>query len=187
MLLLWKRILARVPDAKLLLKNGSKYSWYVRRIKDRARALGLPMDRIIFEDPERLYFDRYKDVDILLDTFPYVGGATTCDALFAGVPIISRYGDRHGTRFGLSLLTDVGLGERAAATDDEYVEKAVALASDRALLAALHAQITERMKSSPVMDGAGYVRDIETAFEAMWQDYLLHGVRTRGEKRRIFV
>ena len=187
MLLLWKRILERVPDAKLLLKNGSRCSWFVRRVKDRARALGLPMDRVIFEAPERLYFDRYKDVDILLDTYPYVGGGTTCDALFAGVPVISRYGDRHGTRFGLSLLANVGLAELAAATDDEYVEKAVALAQDRELLTALHESITARMKASPVMDGAGYVRDVETAFEVMWQDYLAHGVRTRGEKRRIFV
>ena len=187
-LLLWKRILDRVPDAKLLLKNGTYRRWFTRHVKDRARALGLPMDRLIFEEADHYYFDRYQDVDILLDTYPYVGGGTTCDALLAGVPVITRYSDRHGTRFGLSLLANLGLEALAADTDDAYVEKAVALAGDHELLAALHAKIPQLMKTSPVMDGDGYVRAIEAAYRTMWQDYLAHGVRTRAEgKRRIFI
>jgi len=186
-LLLWDRILARVPNAKLLLRHSNARKWVIRRVKDRARALGLPMDRLIFEEADSLYFDRYQDVDILLDAYPYVGGGTTCDALLAGVPVITRYSERHGTRFGLSLLANLGLEALAAATDDEYVEKAVALANDRELLTALHGMLTERMQHSPIMDNEGYVRDVEAAYQRMWDDYVAHGVRQRGEKRRIFV
>ena len=179
-LVLWRRILARVPQAQMLLKDGGSRPWLMRRVKDRARALGLPMDRLIFEGSDADYFNRYGDVDILLDAYPYVGGGTTCDALFAGVPVITRYGDRHGTRFGYSLLRNLGLGELAAATDDEYVEKAVALAGDPARLAKLHAEIAGRMKASPVMDGAGYVRDVEAAYQKMWQRYLAGRDRKAG-------
>ena len=123
----------------------------------------------MFEGVTGDYFDRYADVDILLDTYPYTGGGTTCDALICGVPVITKYGSRHGTRFSYSLLANLGLEELAAASDEEYVEKAVALAKDPELLAVLHEKIPELMKSSPVMDGAGYVRDVEAAYLRMWQ------------------
>ena len=168
-LLLWKRILERVPGSRLLLKNSNYRTWTLRRIKDRVRHLGFPMDRVMFEGVTGDYFDRYADVDILLDTYPYTGGGTTCDALICGVPVITKYGSRHGTRFSYSLLANLGLEGLAAASDEEYVEKAVALAGDRELLAVLHEKIPELMKSSPVMDGAGYVRDVEAAYLRMWQ------------------
>ena len=181
-LLLWKRILERVPKAQLLLKNSSGRTWILRRIKDRVRRLGFPMDRVIIEGNTADYLDRYADVDILLDSYPYTGGGTTCDALLCGVPVITKYGDRHGTRFSYSLLANAGLADLAADNDDAYVEKAVALANDRELLAALHEKIPELMKASPIMDGAGYVRDIEKAYLCMWQAY-----QARAPKREIFI
>ena len=122
-------------------------------------------------------------MDLLLDTYPYVGGGTTCDALYAGVPVVSLYGRRHGTRFGYSLLTNAGLGELAAATEEEYVEKAVALGSDPVLLAALHEKIPGMFRQSPVMDAAGYMRDVQAAYERIWQKWLA-GERDISERRQ---
>ena len=149
-LLLWKRILERVPGSRLLLKNSNYRTWTLRRIKDRVRHLGFPMDRVMFEGVTGDYFDRYADVDILLDTYPYTGGGTTCDALICGVPVITKYGSRHGTRFSYSLLANLGLEGLAAASDEEYVEKAVALAKDPELLAVLHEKIPSL---SPCLQG----------------------------------
>ena len=172
MLLLWKEILTRVPDAQLLLKHSNTRTWVIRRVTDRARRLGLPMERITIEGSTADYLDRYMDVDIILDTYPYVGGGTTCDALLRGMPVITRYSERHGTRFGYSLLANIGFEELAAASDEEYVAKAVSLARSPELLPALHAQIEQRMRESPIMDAAGYVRDVEAAYQQIWQTWL---------------
>lgn len=110
------------------------------------------------------------DMDIALDTYPYPGGGTTCEALYMGVPVVSRYGRRHGSRFGYSLLCNTGLEELTAETEEAYVEKAVALAEDEELLAALHRILRDRFASSPVMDAKGYVGEVEAAYERIWED-----------------
>ncbi len=168
----WAEILGRVPESRLLLKNWLTSAQKQRAFKRRLREAGLPMERVLLENSSLQYMGRYNAVDIALDTFPYVGGGTTCDALYMGVPVVSLYGRRHGTRFGYSLLMNTGLGELAAATEKEYVEKAVALAGDRGLLSALHREIPDMFRKSPVMDAAAYLRDMQAAFEQIWQEWL---------------
>ena len=118
------------------------------------------------------YIHEYMDMDVALDTFPYTGGGTTCEAIYMGTPVVTLAGTRHGTRFGLSLLENVGLGELAANTPEEYVEKAAALASDGELLAALHGNLRRMMQNSSVMDGRSYVREVEAMYEEIWQEWL---------------
>ena len=89
-----------------------------------------------------------------------------------GVPVISRYGRRHGTRFGLSLLANLGLAELAADSEAGYVAAAVALAKDRERLAGLHASLRCRMQESPLMDHAAYMRDLERGYEMIWDRWL---------------
>ena len=113
----------------------------------------------------------YPQMDIALDTYPYPGGGTTCDALYMGVPVVSRYGDRHGSRFGRSLLENIGLGELAAADGQEYAAKAILLAQDRNLLGVLHKQLRSMLQASPVMDGRQYTHDVEAAYEKIWQQW----------------
>lgn len=84
-----------------------------------------------------------------------------------GVPVVSLYGSRHGTRFGLSLLKNVGLGELAVNSTDQYVKRAVALAGDWNLLAMLRKNLRGTMKNSPLMDSTNYVRTVEEAFAAI--------------------
>lgn len=81
-----------------------------------------------------------------------------------GVPVISLYGDRHGTRFGLSILANIGLPELAAATYDDYVQRATALAGDADLLRLLRKNLRGMMRRSQLMDAQGYVREVEAAF-----------------------
>ena len=168
----WAEILRRVPGSRLLLKYMLKNAQEQRAIQRKLREAGLPMERVILENSSKQYMGRYNAVDIALDTFPYTGGGTTCDALYMGVPVVSLYGRRHGTRFGYSLLMNTGLGELAAATEAEYVEKAVALAGDAGLLSALHREIPDMFRKSPVMDAAAYLRDMQAAFEHIWREWL---------------
>ena len=172
MLLAWREILARVPKSRLLLKNVKTYREPLAAMRKRMEALGFPMERITLRPATQHYLKDYLGVDVILDTYPYVGGGTTCEALYMGVPVVTRYGTRHGSRFGLSLLQNIGIGELAAPTVAEYIERAVMLAEDPNLVAALHARLRQMMEASPVMDGKGYTRAVEAAFEMLWEDWL---------------
>ncbi len=174
LLLLWRDILARVPGSRLLLRHTNANPYQLARVRRLVLAAGLPLARVTIEPgaPGRDYLDHYQDMDIALDTYPYPGGGTTCEALYMGVPVVTRYGTRHGTRFGLSLLTNAGLGELAAPTPEVYVATAVALAQDTELLVSLHQQLRTMLQQSPVMDARAYVHDVEQAYERIWQAWL---------------
>ena len=165
MLRTWKRILDAVPDSRLLLKHrifstldGKKF------VRERLKRLGIDPKRVEMRGFSGNHLAHYADMDIALDTFPYTGGVTTCDALYMCVPVISLYGDRPGSRFGYSLLKNIGLDELAVETSDDYVNRAVALAGDWELLTVLRKNLRTMMKNSPVMDSANYVRAIEKTF-----------------------
>ena len=172
MLVLWGEILRAVPTARLLLKNVHPRKEALERMRLRAERAGIDTARLELRPGSKDYLNDYLDVDIILDTFPYQGGGTTCEALFMGLPVVTLAGNRHGARFGASLLCNVGLGELVAESTEAYVERAVGIASDPALLAALHAAIPRMMRASPLMDGQGYVRAMEAAYEMIWERYL---------------
>lgn len=172
MVLTWKEILNRLPQAKLLLKcNPLSDRQTLNSLYKEWEAKDMPLDRIIFEPSSADYMRRYLDVDIALDTYPYPGGGTTCDALYMGVPVISRYGKRHSSRFSYSILCQLGLTELTAETTEEYIAKAVALAEDWDLLDIFHQKLRPLMKASPLMDVKGYMAEIENAYRHIWQKY----------------
>ncbi len=173
MLLCWKEILHRVPGAKLLIKNASNTVWNQQALRQKLRKLDFPEDRYVLEGSTADYLDRYLDVDIILDTYPYTGGGSTCDALLRGMPIIARYGKRHGSRFSYSLLANVGLADLAAASEEEYIEKAVALAHNPARIQQIHVELPQRMMASPIMNAREYVQTMETVYEQILQHWLV--------------
>lgn len=172
MLRLWAKILHAAPETRLVLKNVNDDAEQLERMRMRAARAGIDPLRLDLRPGTRDYLRDYLDVDIILDTYPYQGGGTTCEALFMGLPVVTRAGTRHGARFGAGILQNAGLGELVADTADAYVERAVLLARDGELLAALHGGVHRMMRASPMMDGAQYVRDMETAYETIWERYL---------------
>ena len=161
----WKKILDAVPNSRLLLKHrifntadGRKF------VEKKLQRLDFDIKRIEMRPFTNIPAKDYNDIDIALDTFPYTGGVTTCEALYMGVPVISMYGGRHGTRFGLSILKNIGLGDLAVNTADEYVRRATALANDWNLLVTLRKNLRGMMKNSPLMNPTDYVRAVESAF-----------------------
>ena len=165
----WQEIMERVPQSRLLLKNNAYASpGVVQSAYERLQRLGFDMSRVQFECATKDYMWRYLDVDIALDTFPWPGGGTTCDALYMGVPVVSYYTERHSTRFTYSLLANIGLSDLASTSLSDYVETAVALAGNLDLLDALHRELRDRMKASPVMDQERYIREMEECYRAVW-------------------
>ena len=172
MLILWKEILSKVPGSLLLVKTTSFADPdCIDTAYSHMEEIGLPMDRIMLEPPSRKHMLRYLDVDIALDTYPYPGGATTCDALYMGVPVVTLYGTRHSTRFSYGILAAAGLAELTAATPEEYVERAVSLAREPELLDALHLNLRTMMQKSPLMDPQGYINEVEAHYLRIWEDY----------------
>ncbi|TYZ28995.1 hypothetical protein FZ041_06715 [Selenomonas caprae] len=168
MLLLWREIMAQIPDSRLLLKSelfGEPAAQLM--VQKRLRELGLEVDRITLEPATMDYMQRYLGVDIALDTYPYPGGGTTCDALYMGVPVISLYGKRRDTRFGLTLLQNAGLGELAVKTPEEYIVRAVSLAQDKEFLQVLHQNLRNMLLQSPLMDTSRYMAELEAMYRQM--------------------
>lgn len=171
MLLVWKEILCQCSDSHLLLKHklfdseeGRQWTLY------RLQKLELPVERIDFRGFSADYLQEYNDIDIALDTFPYTGGLTTVEALLMGVPIVSMYGDRHGTRFGLSFLSNIGMAELATDNRTMYISLAAGLAEDKKLLKVLHGSLRSMVQKSPLMDGAGYCKTIERMYVKIYDN-----------------
>ena len=171
MLAAWKKILDAVPNSRLILKNSIQNNDDGRNfIVNRLRSVDIDVARVEMRGYTKEYLHEYGDVDIALDTFPYTGGITTCEALFMGVPVISLYGDRMGTRIGLSILKNIGLKELAVNSYDKYINLAVALAGDWELLSILRKNLRGMMTKSPLMDAKNYLREIEAAFVKILRD-----------------
>ncbi|MBQ9496093.1 MAG: hypothetical protein IJR52_00805, partial [Selenomonadaceae bacterium] len=167
----WKKILDAVPDSRLILKHkvfdtedGKIF------VGGRLKDLGFDVARVEMRGFSSDWLAQYADVDIALDTFPYTGGVTTCEALYMGVPVVSLFGQRHGSRFGLSILKNIGLEELAVNSYDEYIARAVMLANDWELLTLLRKNLRPMMKNSPLMDSENYLREIQSAFKKILEE-----------------
>ena len=117
----------------------------------------------------REYYKLLNDVDIALDTTPYSGATTTCDALWMSVPVITLAGAHSVARSGVSLLTTVGLPDLIAQSPQDYIRLATTLAQDVPRLTTLRHGLRERMRQSPLMDETKFVQGIEALYRHMWQ------------------
>jgi predicted O-linked N-acetylglucosamine transferase (SPINDLY family) len=169
---LWSRVLKGVPDAKLALKarglmdEASRNRWLGLFERE-----GIEPGRIEFLDIEAVFEKHlayYARLDIALDTFPYNGTTTSCEAMWMGAPVITLAGKTHVSRVGASLLGCVGLPELVADSEEAFVEIAVKLAGERDRLVELRRTLRERMRSSPLMDAVGFTRGFESVIEGIW-------------------
>jgi predicted O-linked N-acetylglucosamine transferase (SPINDLY family) len=165
---LWSRVLSGVPGSRLLL-TGNPLPERTALLDGTFARYGIDPARIVRHPilPTPDYLALYNEADIALDTLPYSGGTTTCDALWMGVPVITCAGERSVSRSAASILHGCGLAELVADDPAGYVERAVALARDSERLDALRASLRERFRSSPVHDAPGFARAVEDAYMAM--------------------
>lgn len=173
MLDLWGQILNQVPNSRLVLKNSAASTpSFTRGIHAFFAGLGIESHRveILSRMPSRLeHLQSYHKVDIALDTFPYHGTTTTCEALWMGVPVVTLAGSSHVSRVGVSLLSSVGLRELVAYSKKDYVAKAAALACDLPRLSTLQSSLRQRMQQSPLMNAPRFARNVEAAYRSMWR------------------
>ena len=170
---MWGAILTAVPGSRLALKAaGLNFPDTVDRLLDCCERSGIDPSRIELRGwikNQREHLALYDEIDIALDTFPYNGTTTTCEALWMGVPVITLAGEAHMSRVGASILRCVGLDSLVADGDAEYTEIAIALAHDRGRCRALRAGMRDRMLASPLLDHANFTLKLERHFRQAWE------------------
>ena len=166
----WSNLLHQIPDARLRV-YGAPEGKAIDRVYDLFESHGINSSRIdLFASVEyQRYLLAYGDVDISLDPFPYNGGATTCESLWMGVPVVTLAGNGGFSRSGVSIAGAVGLPELVANSGAEYIDIALRLARDREGLAIMRKSLRQRVLSSPLADVKGFTRDLESAYQGMWR------------------
>jgi predicted O-linked N-acetylglucosamine transferase (SPINDLY family) len=162
---LWAQIAQAVPRARFVLRYGCYEGETRRVVSELAAEAGLAPGRLVFEEggPQPQLLAGYANIDVALDTFPYSGGVTTLEALWMGIPVVTRRGATFAGRHSASHLHAAGLPELITDTDAAYVATAIALVNDMPALAALRAGLRARMLASPLMDADRFASHLETA------------------------
>ena len=167
----WMRILGRVEGSVLwLLEDNSVASGNLRK---EALRRGVAAERLVFAQslPLAEHLARHRLADIFLDTFPYNAHTTASDALWAGLPVVTRMGESFASRVAASLLRAVDLPELITATEGEFEELAVGLARDGERLQALRRKLEQNRLGAPLFDSRAYTRHLEAAYSAMVERY----------------
>ena len=175
----WAAILRAVPGSRLIIKDGQGTpSPAIPRLRREFDLQDIRADRVemlSYLPDFPAHFGLYGRIDIALDTFPYNGTTTTCEAMWMGVPVITMAGKCHMSRVGSSLLAAVGLPQMVTRSAEDYVAAAVRLAGEGKRTSQQRRALREQMRRSPLMDARQFARKVELAYREMWSRY------SRGE------
>lgn len=174
-LTLWGEVLQAVPGAKLLVQAAALDDAPNRsRFGELCARHGIATDRLELRGfvPIDQAPAGYAAIDIALDPFPFCGGMTSLEALWLGVPVITLAGQTIASRQSASMLVNLGLAELVADDAAQYVNKAAQLARNLPRLAGVRAGLRQRFTTSPLMDYAGFARELEAAYRHMWLSWI---------------
>jgi predicted O-linked N-acetylglucosamine transferase (SPINDLY family) len=171
LLVTWAEILRRVPDSKLLLKSGTLAS---PELQGRVlETMKVDAHRVLFEGftphPESL--STYNKIDIVLDPWPFSGCTTTCEALWMGVPVITRPGATEAGRHTLSYLNSLGVTDTIAQSFKQYVDIACDYAKNIRRLQTLRETLRQTLLDSPVCDAVGFAKELARLIRYAWQNW----------------
>jgi predicted O-linked N-acetylglucosamine transferase (SPINDLY family) len=173
---LWAGVLKAVAGSRLLLL--SPRGRHRERVLEQFAHAGIEANRVEFVEyrPRPEYLELYRRIDLGLDTIPYNGHTTSLDSLWMGVPVVTRVGRTAVGRAGWSQLSNLGLTELVARSDEEFVSIASGLARDLPRLAQLRSTLRARMQRSPLMDATRFARQVELAYRQMWREWCRRGL-----------
>jgi len=167
----WMRILRQVEDSVLFLLADNVTAQ--RNLMKEAVKKGVAADRLVFGQrlPVPEYLARYRTADLYLDTLPYNAGTTASDALWAGLPVLTRMGESFAARVAASLLNDIGLPELVTSTQEQYEATAIELASNPGRLAEIKDRLRRNRLEMPLFDTEGFTRHLENAYTQIYERY----------------
>ncbi len=177
---LWAEILKANSNSRLLLKfNGGDEQALREYYFGNFEQFGIGREKvkIVGQRSPVDHLKLYGEVDIALDTYPYNGTTTTCEALWMGVPVVSLAGEHHVSRVGRSILNRVGLEFFVASTPKEYLAKAIALAAKPDALAKIRVSMRKRIAESSLCDAKKFTRNLEAVYRKMWHKWCQCGTK----------
>jgi len=167
----WGKIFAALPEARLhiqckQLAEPSQREHLAQQLKQH----GITPERVSMHGAIQRddYLKSHAEIDLILDTFPYPGGTTTCEALWMGVPTVTLAGNSMLARQGASILTAAGLGDWVATSREDYIAKAIEMARDKDRLATLRDNLRKQVLASPLFDAQRFARNFEDALWGIW-------------------
>jgi protein O-GlcNAc transferase len=165
----WMRILKRVEKSSLFLYVGAEAA--ERNLRKEADRFGIDSRRLIFGQKlhHEEYLARLRAMDLFLDTLPYNGGTTASDALWAGLPVLTRAGRAFAGRMAASLLNAMGLPELILSTEDEYEEMAVQLAENPELLQKIKLKLAQNRLRAALFDTPLFTKNLEFAYLKVYE------------------
>jgi len=169
---IWMRLLKQVDGSVLWLLRANK--WAESNLCKEAERRGVDANRLIFADrlPHREHLARHKHGDVFIDTFNYNAHTTSSEALWAGLPVVTKVGKQFAARVAASLLEAVGLPELITKTEREYESLLLNLATNDVKLKELKEKLAYNIVEQPLFDTVGYTRGFEKALEAAYMSYL---------------
>jgi predicted O-linked N-acetylglucosamine transferase (SPINDLY family) len=174
----WARILRSVDTSRLFIKSKATADPYTRsQLIHSFDNEGITRDRLSFGAFTRdraAHLANYNRIDVALDTFPYNGTTTTCEALWMGTPVVTLCGKVHAQRVSASILSQLGLTELIAHSTAEYRDIAIGLAKDPTARMQMHADLRGTMLASPLCDAPRFTMNLENAYTSMWKEYCAH-------------
>jgi protein O-GlcNAc transferase len=167
----WMRIMRQVDGSVLWLLEDNP--WAVRNLRREAVQRGVDAERLVFAKRVELseHLARQRLADLFLDTLPYNAHTTASDALWVGLPVLTRTGETFAGRVAASLLNAIELPELITATRDEYEQVAVALASDPQRLTEIKQRLAGNRLTTALFDTRLFTKNIETAYTEIYERY----------------
>ena len=176
MIALWSMILKSAPQSRMILKAAhfadASISCKVLNVFEKFGVSNQRVSLLAWLPATMKHLEIYNQVDVALDTFPYNGTTTTCEALWMGVPVITMVGDRHASRVGASLMETVGLPSFIVKTPDDYVRKAVEIGQDIRLLKEIRCNLRQQITQSPLRDEKRMTGNVEDCYRQIWREWV---------------
>jgi predicted O-linked N-acetylglucosamine transferase (SPINDLY family) len=169
------QIIKEVPNSYFLIKGGGEEKSLKSLFTQLAEEVGVDSDRLRFLPTilsEAVHRANLGIADVVLDTYPYNGATTTLEVLWMGIPLVTRVGEQFAARNSYTMMMNAGITEGIAWTDEEYVEWGVRLGKDEALRQQVAWKLRQSKQTSPLWNGKQFTREMENAYEQMWQRYM---------------
>ncbi len=173
-LAIWCEVMKALPDSRMILKFGGLEGETAERLKAKFAHHGIAPARVETRGhtPREEHIRQYSEIDMMVDSWPHVGGITTLEAALMGVPCITLLGPRAPSRVSASILTSLGMIDWIAETPEQYIQIAVEKANTD--LSELRAGLPARLKSTTVGDPVRYTRELEEVYRTLWQQWVTH-------------
>ena len=172
---LWAKVLKSIPKSKLFLKTKQLNDSYLKeKIISEFKGNGIDLNSIILEgsSPRNKLLNSYNKIDIALDPFPYSGGVTSLEAIWMGVPVLTKKGSRFVSHTTESINHNLGMPDWVADNENEYVKKAIKFSSNLQFLIEINKNLRQKAIKSPLFNSPLFAKQLNNAFWEMWNKYI---------------